>query len=40
MAPDDAGLHARCGPGQDGKPWHFKAEAFYHVQKDGLIAGH
>ncbi len=25
--------------GQDGKTWHFKAEAFYRVQKDGSIAG-
>jgi len=26
--------------GQDGKTWHFKADAFYRVQKDGSIAGH
>jgi len=26
--------------GQEGKNWHFKAEAFYRVQKDGSIAGH
>jgi len=26
--------------GQDGKTWHFKAEAFYRVQQDGSIAGH
>lgn len=25
--------------GQDGKTWHFKAEAFYRVQKDGSISG-
>ena len=25
--------------GQDGRAWHFKAEAFYRVQKDGSIAG-
>ena len=25
--------------GQDGKTWHFKAEAFYRVLKDGSIAG-
>ncbi len=25
--------------GQEGKTWHFKAEAFYRVQKDGSIAG-
>jgi hypothetical protein len=25
---------------QDGKTWHFKAEAFYRVHKDGSIAGH
>jgi len=24
---------------QDGNTWHFKAEAFYRVQKDGSIAG-
>ncbi len=26
--------------GQDGKTWHFKADAFYRVQNDGSIAGH
>jgi hypothetical protein len=26
--------------GQDGKTWHFKAEAFYRVLEDGSIAGH
>ena len=25
--------------GQDGKTWHFKAEAYYRVLKDGSIAG-
>ncbi len=25
--------------GQDGKAWHFKAEAYYRVRKDGTIAG-
>ncbi len=25
--------------GQDGATWHFKAEAFYRVQKDGSISG-
>ena len=25
--------------GQDGQTWHFKAEAFYRVMKDGSIAG-
>lgn len=25
--------------GQDGRTWHFRAEALYRVQKDGSIAG-
>jgi hypothetical protein len=35
-----ADMRMRWEQALDGKTWHFKAEAFYRVQKNGSIAGH